>query len=86
MRSKRLVVVRGWSSSFAAAIHRHLTRGAKVLDICSGTHDIPLRRPTTDSTLAIHAVDANPHMIAEGENRVRRRNLTIYAQVCDAHT
>jgi hypothetical protein len=33
---------------------------------CSGTHDIPLRLLTTDSTLEIHAVDASPHMIAEG--------------------
>ena len=75
-----------WSNSFAAAIHRHLTRGAKVLDICSGTHDIPLRLLTTDSTLEIYAVDASPYMIAEGQSRVRRRNLTVHAQVCDAHT
>ena len=32
-----------WSNTFAAAIKRYLPHGAKVLDVCSGTHDIPLR-------------------------------------------
>ena len=32
-----------WSNKFATAVIRHLPRGAKVLDVCSGTHDIPLR-------------------------------------------
>ena len=32
-----------WSDTFAAAIRRHLPRGSRVLDVCSGTHDIPLR-------------------------------------------
>src|ERR1019366_382452 len=74
-----------WSNSFAAAIHRHLPRGAKVLDVCSGTHDIPLRLLAKDATLEIHAVDGSPHMTAEGQRRARERNLTIRAQVCDAH-
>ena len=75
-----------WSSAFAAAIHRHVPRGSKVLDVCSGTHDIPLRLLATDPTLEIHAVDGSSHMTAEGQRRARERNLTIRAQICDAHT
>ena len=75
-----------WSNTFAAAIHRHLPRGSKVLDVCSGTHDIPLRLLATDPTLEIHAVDGSSHMTAEGQRRARERNLTIRAHVCDAHT
>lgn len=74
-----------WSATFAAAIGRHLPRGSKVLDVCSGTHDVPLRLLAADSTLEIHAVDGSPHMIAEGQRRARERGLTIRARVCDAH-
>ncbi len=75
-----------WSNMFAAAIHRHLPPQSKVLDVCSGTHDIPLRLLATDPTLEIHTVDGSSHMTAEGQRRARERNLTIRAQVCDAHT
>jgi demethylmenaquinone methyltransferase/2-methoxy-6-polyprenyl-1,4-benzoquinol methylase len=75
-----------WSNTFAAAIARHMPRGSKVLDVCSGTHDIPLRLLATDPTLEIHAVDGSSHMIAEGQSRARERNLTIRAHVCDAHS
>lgn len=74
-----------WSSVFAAAVSQQLGRGAKVLDVCSGTHDIPLRLLAVDPTLEIDAVDRSPHMIAEGQRRARERGLTIRAQVCDAH-
>ncbi len=74
-----------WSATFARAIHRHLPRGAHVLDVCSGTHDIPLRLLALDPTLKIDAVDGSEHMTAEGQRRARERNLTINAQVCDAH-
>jgi demethylmenaquinone methyltransferase / 2-methoxy-6-polyprenyl-1,4-benzoquinol methylase len=74
-----------WSNTFVAAIHRYLPRGSKVLDVCSGTHDIPLRLLATDPTLEIQAVDASSHMTAEGQRRAREHNLTIRAHVCDAH-
>ena len=74
-----------WSNTFATAIHRHLPPGANVLDVCSGTHDIPLRLLAFDPTLQIHAVDGSAHMTAEGQRRARERNLTIHARVCDAH-
>lgn len=74
-----------WSNKFAAAIHERLPSGSKVLDVCSGTHDIPLRLLAMDPTLEIHTVDGSPHMTAEGQRRARERNLTIHAQVCDAH-
>jgi demethylmenaquinone methyltransferase / 2-methoxy-6-polyprenyl-1,4-benzoquinol methylase len=73
-----------WSQTFATAVHRHLPRGAKVLDVCSGTHDIPLRLLALDPTLHIQAVDASEHMTAEGQRRASQRNLTIHARVCDA--
>ena len=75
-----------WSNKFAAAISKHLPRGSKVLDVCTGTHDIPLRLLSADPTLEIHAVDGSPHMIAKGQSRAHERNLTIDAQVCDAHS
>jgi len=74
-----------WSNIFAQAIQRHLPHGAKVLDVCSGTHDIPLRLLALDPTLEIHTVDGSPHMTAEGQRRAHERNLTIDARVCDAH-
>ena len=74
-----------WSNKFASAIHKHLPRGASVLDVCSGTHDIPLRLLALDPTLQIHAVDGSAHMLAEGQRRAGERNLTIDAHVCDAH-
>ncbi len=75
-----------WSNKFAAAIHRHLSRGSKILDVCSGTHDIPLRLLALEPTLEIFAVDGSPCMTAQGQCRARQRNLTIRAHVCDAHT
>lgn len=74
-----------WSHRFAFAIQRYLPQGAKVLDVCSGTHDIPLRLLALDPTLDIHSVDGSVHMTAEGQRRARERNLTIDARVCDAH-
>jgi len=74
-----------WSSTFATAIQKHLPQGANVLDVCSGTHDIPLRLLAIDPTLEIHAVDGSVHMTAEGQRRAREHNLTIHARVCDAH-
>ena len=49
-------------------------------------HDIPLRLLARDPTLEIHAVDGSSHMTAKGQHRAVERNLTIHAQVCDAHT
>ena len=44
---------------------------SKVLDVCSGTHDIPLRLLALDPTLDVHTVDGSPHMTAEGQRRAR---------------
>ena len=74
-----------WSTTFATAIHRYLPHGANILDVCSGTHDIPLRLFAIDPTLDIYTVDGSMHMTAEGQRRARERNLAIHAQVCDAH-
>ncbi len=74
-----------WSDAFAAAVHRHLPRGAAVLDVASGTHNLPLLLLALDPTLRIQAVDASEHMIAEGQRRAGERNLTIRARVGDAH-
>jgi demethylmenaquinone methyltransferase/2-methoxy-6-polyprenyl-1,4-benzoquinol methylase len=74
-----------WSGIFAQAVHRRLRRGAKVLDVCSGIHEVPLKLLALDPTLEIHAVDGSPHMTAEGQRRAHERKLTIHARVCDAH-
>ncbi len=75
-----------WSATFAEAIHRHLPSRAKVLDVCSGTHDIPLRLLALDPTLRVSAIDGSEHMTAEGQRRARAHKLRIDAQVCDATT
>ena len=75
-----------WSATFAAAVHRHLPPGSNVLDVCSGTHDVPLRLLALDPSLRISAVDASESMLAEGQRRARERGLKIEARVCDAHT
>ncbi len=74
-----------WSNTFATAVHRHLPPGAKLLDVCSGTHDVPLRLLALDPTLEVHTVDRSVHMTEEGQRRAGERNLTIHARVCDAH-
>ncbi len=74
-----------WSNMFTAAIHERLPRGSKLLDVCSGTHDIPLRLLAMDPTLEISAVDASSRMTAEGQRRAHTRNLSIRAHICDAH-
>jgi demethylmenaquinone methyltransferase/2-methoxy-6-polyprenyl-1,4-benzoquinol methylase len=74
-----------WSSRFVRAIHSRLPQNAKVLDVCSGIHEIPLKLLAIDPTIEIHTVDGSPHMTQEGQRRAKERNLTIHAQVCDAH-
>lgn len=74
-----------WSQAFARAANRRLPRGARVLDVCTGTHDVPLRLLAFDHSLQIHAIDGSAHMIAEGQRRARERRLCIAAQVHDAH-
>jgi len=74
-----------WSTKFAAAVHKYLPPGSTVLDVCSGTHDVPLRLFAMDPTLEIHAVDSSADMTAEGQRRARERDLAIHARVCDAH-
>ncbi|MDR2838868.1 MAG: CoA-acylating methylmalonate-semialdehyde dehydrogenase [Azonexus sp.] len=75
-----------WSTRFARAIHKRLPPDAKILDVCSGIHEIPLKLLSLDPTLEIHTVDGSPHMTQEGQRRAAERHLTIHAQVCDAHT
>ncbi|MDE2184487.1 MAG: class I SAM-dependent methyltransferase [Alphaproteobacteria bacterium] len=74
-----------WSRKFAATIGARMRPGSKVLDVCSGTHDVALRLLDIDPSLDVHAVDGSPHMIREGQRRAQVRGLTINAQVCDAH-
>jgi len=72
-----------WSNRFVAAMD--LPHGARVLDVCSGTHDIPLRLLRRYPSLEILAVDRSPHMLAEGQRRAQERGLTINASGSDAH-
>ncbi len=74
-----------WSNTFADAIAARLNPGSRLLDVCTGTHDIPMRLLERESSLRIDAVDGSPYMIAEGQRRAREHNLVIHAQVCDAH-
>ena len=53
-----------WSNTFALAVSRHLRPGAKLLDVCSGTHDVPLRLLALDRSLEVHTVDRSVHMTA----------------------
>lgn len=78
-----LGVCSAWSGKFAAAID--LPPGAKVLDVCSGTHDVPLRILRRNPSLQVYALDKSPHMLAEGQRRAGARGMKIFAQVGDAH-
>jgi demethylmenaquinone methyltransferase/2-methoxy-6-polyprenyl-1,4-benzoquinol methylase len=74
-----------WSNRFADAIAARLAPGSRLLDVCTGTHDVALRLLERDPTLQVEAVDGSPYMIAEGQRRARERKLAIHAQVCNAH-
>lgn len=78
-----LGICSAWSNRFVQAMN--LPIGAKVLDVCSGTHDVPLRMLRRNPSLQVFALDRSPHMLAEGQRRARERGLTIDARVCDAH-
>ena len=85
MRSHRWGIVRDGATSSSLQFAGGCGRDRKRSNVCSGTHDIPLRLLAKDPTLEIYAVDASPHMTAEGQRRAGERKLTIRAQVCDAH-
>lgn len=74
-----------WSAAFAAAVHARLAPGSTVLDVCSGTHDIPLRLLALDPSFRVSAVDRSEHMTAEGQRRAREHRVRIDARICDAH-
>lgn len=74
-----------WSATFAVAVHKHLPRGARVLDVCSGTHDTPLRLLALDPTLEIHAVDRSEEMTAEGQRRCRLAGVEVHSRIGNAH-
>ncbi len=75
-----------WSNKFTDAIVQHLPRDAKVLDVCTGTFDIPLRLLARNPSLQVDVIDGSPYMIAEGQRRAHEAKLTIRSQVCDAHS
>src|SRR3989344_2345179 len=61
-----------WCNAFAIAVHRHMKNmplAAKVLDVASGTHDVPLRLLAVNPALEVHAVDSYLDMITEGQRR-----------------
>ena len=72
-----------WTNRFVAAMN--LPASAKILDVCSGTHDVPLRMMRRDRSLQVFALDRSPHMLAEGQRRAAERGLTIKAWVGDGH-
>ena len=73
-----------WSNRFVAAMD--IPKGATVLDVCSGTHDVPLRLLRRDPSLKIYAVDRSSEMLAEGGRRAKELGFSITSQVSDAHT
>jgi demethylmenaquinone methyltransferase / 2-methoxy-6-polyprenyl-1,4-benzoquinol methylase len=78
-----LGICSAWSNRFVRAMN--IPTGAKVLDLCTGTHDVPLRMMRRDPSLQVFALDGSPSMLAEGQRRARERGLTIDARICDAH-
>ena len=73
-----------WSDKFVASMR--FGQNAKVLDVCSGTHDIPLRMLARDPSTRIFAIDRSSHMMMEGQRRAQARQQHIEATVHDAHS
>jgi demethylmenaquinone methyltransferase/2-methoxy-6-polyprenyl-1,4-benzoquinol methylase len=64
-----------WSEQFVGAMR--IPHGARVLDVASGTNDIPMRLLARDPTLRIDAVDRSAEMMAEGARRAAKAGYTV---------
>jgi demethylmenaquinone methyltransferase/2-methoxy-6-polyprenyl-1,4-benzoquinol methylase len=58
----------------------------KVLDVCTGTHDIPRRLLKMHPGLQVFAIDRSPEMVAEGQRLAKSTGLTpIQAEIGDVY-
>jgi len=74
-----------WVGKFVSAAALFIPPEAKLLDVCSGMHDVPFRLFEKDRSLKLYAIDKSPHMLAEGTRRAEERKIEIETQICDAH-
>jgi demethylmenaquinone methyltransferase/2-methoxy-6-polyprenyl-1,4-benzoquinol methylase len=72
-----------WSSCFIKEID--LADDAVLLDVCSGTHDVPRRLLRDRPRILVYAIDSSPEMIREGQRLAKTCRLSINAEVADAH-
>ncbi len=61
-----------------------LTSGMKVLDIASGTCDLPIRMSRLTESENVTATDINAEMLTVGERRLRERHLKCRVVISDA--
>lgn len=61
-----------------------LTSDMKVLDIASGTCDLPIRMSRLTDSENVTATDINAEMLTVGERRLRERNLKCPVVISDA--
>jgi demethylmenaquinone methyltransferase/2-methoxy-6-polyprenyl-1,4-benzoquinol methylase len=62
-----------------------LRPGARVLDVCAGTHAIGIALLQREPTLDSHAIDRSPAMLEVGRQRARERGLHIESVIGDVH-
>lgn len=72
-----------WSKRFVGSMN--IPQEGVVLDVCSGTHDIPIRLLKRDPSVTVYSVDQSPHMTREGQRRAQEQGCVITASICDAH-
>ncbi len=72
-----------WSRKFVRVVT--CPQKARILDVCSGTHDVARRILRRESSASLHAVDKSPAMIKEGQRLSAKVDAKISAVVADAH-
>jgi len=72
-----------WSDRFARSIK--LREGATVLDVCTGTHEVPRHLLKYNPNITVLAIDRSAEMIEEGQRIITKAGLTIDAKVRDVH-
>ena len=73
-----------WSDRFVKEID--VADGAKVLDVCSGTHDVARRLLGRRPKLSVFAADRSPEMTKTGQRLAEDAGMVIPATITDAHT
>jgi len=78
-----LGLLNGLRKKFIAGIELH--SGQKALDVCAGTNVIGIDLLTRQPDLQMFAVDRSSDMQRVGQERAKKRGLTIDSTISDVH-